>query len=157
MYLLNTLTCQLGIFQEAQHDRPRQHAARAFFLPKMAAFILTIRSALVTFHAELDGKPCPFAVDGRMPLVARLTADHPRYTVDKGRPGDFCPPCAKQQLGYLGHWQGYRGLAFPAELLGLRLFRCRLLFWLVVPGLYDHTPDRVEEGRGNGELPVCAL
>ena len=80
-----------------------------------------------------------------MPEVLRLTAEHPRYTVDIGRPGDSCPPCAKQQLGYLGHWQGYRGIQFPGEFLALRVFRCRLLFWLVVPGLYDHAPDRIED------------
>ena len=38
------------------------------------------------------------------------------------------PPCAKQQLTNLGHWQGHNRQTFPEELLTLRLFKCRM--WL---------------------------
>ncbi|MEA5527653.1 hypothetical protein [Nodularia spumigena] len=48
------------------------------------------------------------------------------------------PTCAKQQLAHLGHWEGYRKQTFPEELRSLRLFKCRMWFWLVIPGLYDH-------------------
>lgn len=86
---------------------------------------------------ELEGKPCPYSQSGRMPDVIPLDSAAPDYTIDKGRPGDLCPPCAKQQLASLGHWQGHGGHEFPEGLLGLRLFKCRQWFWLVIPGLCD--------------------
>jgi hypothetical protein len=49
----------------------------------------------------------------------------------------LCPPCAKQALGPLGHWDGHHGCTVPAELRPLRLFKCRMWMWLVVPGLLD--------------------
>ena len=63
--------------------------------------------------AELGGKPCPFSQAGRIPDPVRLNADAPNYTVDKGQPGDLCPPCAKQQLANLGHWQDTARGSFP--------------------------------------------
>jgi hypothetical protein len=93
--------------------------------------------------AELDGKPCPFSAAGCLPEPIPLNPSDPNYTIDKGRPGDLCPPCAKQQLGSLGHWQGHGGQQFPEKLLLLRLFKCRQWLWLVVPGLYDAEPTKI--------------
>jgi hypothetical protein len=76
--------------------------------------------------AELDGQPCPHAKDGHMPNLQPLDANDPAYSIDKGQPGDLCPPCAKQQLANLGHWQGHNGQRFPAELLPLRVFKSHL-------------------------------
>jgi hypothetical protein len=90
---------------------------------------------------ELCGNPCPFSDSGRFPLPEPLDPNKPDYSIDKGKPGDLCPPCAKQQLGSLGHWQGHGGAQFPVDLLALRLFKCRMWFWLVVPGLYDDAPQ----------------
>lgn len=86
---------------------------------------------------ELNGLPCPFSENGRLPLPQPLKSEDPTYTIDKGEPGDYCPPCAKQQLSNLAHWQGHGDNQYPEELLGLRLFKCRQWFWLVVPGLYE--------------------
>lgn len=69
----------------------------------------------------------------------------PTYTVDKGQPGDLCPPCAKQQLANLGHWEGHRGQKFPEELKPLRLFKCRQWFWLVIPGLHHDAPSNIQK------------
>jgi hypothetical protein len=103
--------------------------------------------------AELSGKPCPFSQAGRIPDPLPLNPDEPSYSMDKGQPGDLCPPCAKQQLAHLGHWQGHRRLQFPEEILTLRLFKCRQWFWLVVPGLYDADPTRISlNGNGTGPL-----
>ncbi len=77
---------------------------------------------------ELDGKPCRYAVAGRCPPPQPLDPADPDYTIDKGQPGELCPPCAKQNLSSLGHWQGHGGRYFPPELLPLRLFKCRM--WL---------------------------
>ena len=85
-------------------------------------------------------KPCPYARDGGMPDPTPLDPNGPAYSVDKGQPGDLCPPCAKQQLSSLAHWQGHGGQHFAAALLPLRLFKCRRWFWLVVPGLEDAAP-----------------
>ena len=92
---------------------------------------------------ELNGKPCPYAQAGRLPDLTSLDANEPTYTLDKGKPGDLCPPCAKQQLGHLEHWQGHNQQTFTPELLPLRLFKCRMWLWLVVPGLYDAEPTKL--------------
>lgn len=89
---------------------------------------------------EFGGKPCPFSNDGRMPDPVPLDPNNPTYTIDKGEPGDLCPPCVKQQLSHLGHWQGHGKQQFPEHLLSLRLFKCRQWFWLVVPGLQHENP-----------------
>lgn len=90
--------------------------------------------------AEFEGKECPFSEDGRMPESITLNANDPTYTIDKGYPGDLCPPCVKQQLGHLGHWQGHGKQLYPDDLLPLRLFKCNQWFWVVVLGLYHENP-----------------
>lgn len=93
--------------------------------------------------AELNGKPCPYAQNGRLPDLVPLDENDPGYSLDKGQPGDLCPPCAKQQLANLGNWQGHGQQVFPEELLPLRLFKCRMWLWLVVPGLHDTEPTKL--------------
>jgi hypothetical protein len=88
---------------------------------------------------ELAGKPCPFSQDGRIPDPVPLDPNSPDYTVDKGRPKDLCPPCAKQQLSTLAHWESDK-TRYSDQLLPLRLFKCRQWFWLVIPGLLDSNP-----------------
>lgn len=98
---------------------------------------------------ELGGKPCPYAQAGRIPDIVPLDPAAANYTIDKGQPGDLCPPCAKQQLASLGHWQGHGKQQFAEELLPLRLFKCRQWFWLVVPGLRDTRPTTLSNnGKG---------
>ena len=99
---------------------------------------------------ELDGKPCPYSDMGRMPGVITLDPTASNYVIDKGQPGDLCPPCGKQQLASLQHWQGHGRQQFPDELLPLRLFKCRQWFWLVVPGLCDSDPTTISR---NGSKP----
>jgi hypothetical protein len=97
--------------------------------------------------AELKGKPCPYSINGRLPDLVPLDETDPNYSSDKGKPGDLCPPCAKQQLAHLGHWQGHQQQAFPEDLLPLRLFKCRMWFWLVIPGLHDAEPTKLSENN----------
>ena len=96
---------------------------------------------------ELGGKPCPFSQAGRIPDPIPLDPADPTYSLDKGKPGDLCPPCVKQQLAFLGHW--HSNGQFPKELQPLRLFKCQQWFWLVVPGLYDAEPTELHL-NGNG-------
>lgn len=96
--------------------------------------------------AEFGGKPCPFLRAGCLDPLP-LNSDDPTYTIDKGQSGDLCPPCAKQQLANLGHWQGHGKQQFPKELLSLRLFKCRQWFWFVVPGLHDDDPKKIVKNQ----------
>lgn len=90
--------------------------------------------------AELGGNPCPFSDAGRFPIPEPLDPSKPEYSIDKGKPGDLCPPCAKQQLGSLSHWQGHSNARFAEDLAPLRLFKCRMWLWVVIPGLRDDNP-----------------
>jgi len=92
---------------------------------------------------ELKRLACPHSVEGRIPAPVPLDGNDASYSADKGNIGDLCPPCAAQQLANLGHWQGYKGQMYPDELLPLRLFKCRQGFWLVIPGLLDSEPTKI--------------
>jgi hypothetical protein len=95
--------------------------------------------------AQLQGKPCPFSQDAHLPTPLPLNENDPHYSIDQGRAGELCPPCARQQLSSLGHWQGHGGQTFADELLPLRLFKCHQWLWLVVPGLYHDDPTIIKE------------
>ncbi len=118
----------------------RQEQAHALFLSSDGTLYPDSLICSGALPAELNGQPCPYAQAGRFPDLIVLDAGASNYSQDQGQPGDWCPPCAKQQLGHLGHWQSHNGQIFPEELLSLRLFKCRLWFWLVVPGLNDAKP-----------------
>ena len=94
--------------------------------------------------SDNGGSPCPFAQNGHMPDPQPLDPHSPNYSIDKGRSGELCPPCIKQQLGNLGQWDGHRGQLFPEELKPLRLFKCSQWYWLVVLGLRHDNPKRVK-------------
>lgn len=89
--------------------------------------------------AELNGTPCEYSVNNKIPKLRTLSVSQTDYSIDKGKEGDLCPPCALQQLSSLGNW-----VSEPKELLGLRLFKCRKGFWLVIPGLYDSEPQKLK-------------
>ncbi len=82
-------------------------------------------------------RDCEYAKNQKMPDPIPLDEADPTYSIDKGKPGDLFPPCCKCQLGHLGHWQGHGGNFYPEELLPLRLFKCRMWFWLVIPGILE--------------------
>jgi hypothetical protein len=46
-----------------------------------------------------------------------------------------------------GHWQGHGQQTFPEELLPLRLFKCRMWLWLVIPGLYDAESTKLSRSQ----------
>ena len=81
--------------------------------------------------AELAGANCSYSSQGYFPGLTNLESDS-----DKGQRGDLCPLCAKSQLGSLGHWDAERKLYHP-DLHPLRLFKCRMGFWLVLPDVID--------------------
>jgi hypothetical protein len=57
---------------------------------------------------ELNGKPCPYAQNGRLPDLIPLDETHSSYSIDKGKPGDLCPACAKQPDGGTSHLKALR-------------------------------------------------
>jgi hypothetical protein len=92
---------------------------------------------------QLNGSPCPYAENGRLPTPIPLNKDSPGYSPDKGESGDLCPPCAREKRCSLGQWQEGSEQIYPKELLPLRLFKCRQNLWLVIPGLYEVTPNQI--------------
>jgi hypothetical protein len=102
--------------------------------------------------AKLNGKPCPFSQSGRIPDPLPLDSNDAGYSIDKGRPGDLCPPCVKQHLAHLGQWASHNQSQFPTELLLLRLWKRLQWFWMVVPGLNHADPMRISR-NGNGAHP----
>jgi len=117
--------------------------AKAFFISPNGTLYPDYLVCSGIIPAELNGKPCPFAQAGHIPDPAPLDPNDSTYANDKGSAGDFCPPCAKQYLSSLGHWQNKMRPDVPQEFLALRLFKCMQWFWLVVPGLTDADPKRI--------------
>jgi hypothetical protein len=81
-----------------------------------------------------------------MPLPRRIDARAARGATGRGREGDLAPPCATQALGSLASFLGAKGAGFGPEMQPLRVFKCRLMYLLVVPGLRD-------EEAGEREAP----
>lgn len=97
---------------------------------------------------ETNGHSCPYSQNGRVPDAKPLNASDANYSIDKGKPGDLCPPCVKQQLASLEHWETHRGITYPEELKRLRLFKCNQWLWLVIIGLYDDKPTQIIGTQG---------
>jgi hypothetical protein len=87
---------------------------------------------------------CQYYIDGVFPDIKPLDKKDPGYNIDKGNPGDLSPTCALCKYSTLEHAQTKPGL-FPKELLPLRVFKCRMWFFLVIPGLYDNNPQLIQE------------
>ncbi len=130
--------CLLSVFAMSAVNPP----PKALFLSPNGKIYPDTLICSGMISAELNGKPCPHAQNGRLPDVVPLDKTDPGYSPDQGNPGDLCPPCAKHHLAHLGHWQGHDQHTFPEELLPLRLFKCRMWLWLVVPGLHDAEPTQ---------------
>lgn len=123
---------------------PLHQEAKALFLAPDGTIYPDTLICSGVVPAHLNGKPCPYAENGRLPGPFPLNSNDPDYSVDKGAHGDLCPPCAKQNLSNLGHWQGHGGQEYPEALLPLRLFKCRQWLWFVVPGLTEAAPTKIE-------------
>src|SRR5262245_29944389 len=121
--------------------------ARALFIAPDGNLYPDYLVCSVKLLIDMGGQPCPFSQHGRLPQPEPLDPNSSTYSLDKGKPGDLCPPCAKQQLANLGHWDGHRGQQFPDELKPLRLFKCNQWLWLVVIGLYQDSPALIQENK----------
>ncbi|TET85419.1 MAG: hypothetical protein E3J37_01975 [Anaerolineales bacterium] len=82
----------------------------------------------------LEGKPCPFSEGGRMPRPQPIDeASKPRL----GQSGELVPPCAVEYFGSLDAWQSAGEVRYPEALGSLKVYKCRQMFLLVVPGLRE--------------------
>ena len=52
-----------------------------------------------------------------------------------GQIGELLPPCVVESLGHLETWQPAGEFRYPEELGLLKVYKCRQMFLLVVPGL----------------------
>ncbi len=77
-------------------DRAANGTAKALFVSPDGNIYPDYLICSGILPADLNGKPCPFSQAGRIPDLSPLTLDDPTYTIDKGKPGDLCPPCVKQ-------------------------------------------------------------
>ncbi len=91
---------------------------------------------------------CPHSESGRMPRPRRIEPGDVRFDKECGRRGDLAPPCAVQALGSLGSFLGARSAALDPGLLPLRVFKCRLMYLLVVPGLRDDHAGEISVSTG---------
>ena len=125
-----------GMGGEEQGRRPR-----ALFLSPDGVLYPDALICSGRFASGLRGRPCPFSEEGRMPRPQRLNLPALRERPEAGRSGDLAPPCALQQLGKLEAWS--ERLPHPADLGPLRVFKCRQMFLLVVPGLRDERAGEI--------------
>lgn len=87
---------------------------------------------------QLEGRQCPYSDQGRMPYPQPLVEIETHARPQLGKTGDFAPPCAIEQLGNLATWGENSSLVFPQTFLTLRIYKCRQMFLLVVPGIDHH-------------------
>jgi hypothetical protein len=79
-----------------------------------------------------------------MPRPRRIEPGDLLSDEERGHLGDLAPPCAVQALGSLASFLGTRSAAFDPGLLPLRVFKCRLMYLLVVPGLRDDHAGEID-------------
>lgn len=95
------------------------------------------------FPSHLAGKRCPFSEAGRMPEVAAVS-ENLASIEGLNRAGELAPPCAIRVLGKLQTWQGEHS-SYSVNMRNLRLFKCKQMFLLVIPGLTDQHPSKLIE------------
>jgi len=82
----------------------------------------------------LEGKYCPFSEGGRMPRPKPIDE---ASKLKLSQFGELAPPCAIEYLGSLEAWQRAGEVRYPKELGSLKVYKCRQMFLLVVPGLRE--------------------
>lgn len=135
------MTC-VGGKEHAGGRRPR-----ALFLLKDGTFLGDDQICSGNYPTRLQGEACPFSVDGRMPSPVRIDEVAQHRAPGLGEEGDWAPPCCLEHLGPLKGWRQARRFSIPKAFEGLRLFKCRQMFFLVVPGLMDPSARSSHRGR----------
>jgi hypothetical protein len=120
---------------------------RALFLGEEGALVPDSNVCSGREPGKEIGEPCPYSETGRMPLPRPIHEREALRMTAIGSPGDLAPPCALQTLGSLAEFLGEAAARYPPGLHPLRVFKCRKLFLLVVPGLRDDRPSKIEPMR----------
>jgi hypothetical protein len=110
---------------------------RALFLFPEGMFLRDDLVCSGIFPSHLDGKPCPFADEGKIPKPQPLDKVKVSIQPNLGRVGDLVPSCIVRQLGPLQAWRRGEGARYPSNLSRLRLYKCCQMFLLVMPGLAE--------------------
>ena len=121
----------------------KRGAPRALFLSPQGMIFSDRFVCSGELPSRLGGQPCVFSDKGRMPsprpIDEIMTRMHPKL----GRVGDLAPPCAIEQLGTVEAWMEAHNVCYPDVIKPLRLFKCRQMFLLVVPGLEDISSQEI--------------
>jgi hypothetical protein len=126
----------------------KRGAPRALFLSPQGKIFSDRFVCSGDLPSSLGGQPCLFSDNGRIPsprpLDELMTKMHPTL----GRVGDLAPPCVIEQLGTVEAWMEAHNVHYPDVIKPLRLFKCRQMFLLVVPGLKDISPQEIGGNAG---------
>jgi hypothetical protein len=121
---------------------------RALFLSQQGMIFSDEYVCSGELPSRLGGQPCLFSDNGRIPSPCPLDEIKAKMQPKLGRIGDLAPPCAIEQLGGLEAWMGAHDVHCPDVMKPLRLFKCRQMFLLVVPGLKDSSPQEMGGNAG---------
>lgn len=123
-------------------EHTQSRPPRALFLLHNGALVGDAAICSGAYPTRLQGERCPLSDAGRMPPPVRLDEVAVRRTPNLGSVGEWAPPCCIEQLGALRAWRPAEHPTHPVSIEGLRLFKCRQMFMLVVPGLMDSSADQ---------------
>ena len=106
------------------------------------ALFLFSKGLLITDDLVCSGKletqfkgACKYSDDGHMPGLMTLTVDELSQESRLGMSGDLAPQCALEHLGSLESWQTTIGEQYPQRYAHFRVYKCRQMLMLIVPGI----------------------
>jgi len=120
-----------GVDMHEKHGEPQ-----ALFLFSNGQLVAADLICSGNLETQFKG-PCKYSDNGNMPGLIRLTLNAGTQEARLGRNGDFAPQCALEQLGSLGTWQLTIGERYPHRYWDFRVFKCRQMLMLIVPGIRD--------------------
>jgi hypothetical protein len=105
---------------------------RALFLFEDGQFVREDEVCSGQFPSNLQGKPCPFSEEGRMPDLVPLD-EQVQLSKSELEPGEeFVPACTLQRLGVLKGWLSVIWGRVPAKYQAQQLYKCRQMFLFVL-------------------------
>jgi hypothetical protein len=107
---------------------------RALFIFKDGSLLREDEVCSGEFPSSLEGKPCPFSDEGRMPDFVSPDEQIAISNPELRSMEEFIPACTLQRLGTLGSWPGVLQERVPERYQALSLYKCRQMFlFLILP------------------------